>query len=213
MAIAQLITHQQSSQQSFAVWNLLGFYLFAVSGLPVPLAEASSSLVVRYPCEDSQCGCQNAAACWKSCCCHTLAEKLAWARRNGVAPPAAVLQQLATHNERVSKPTSACGEGCCDSAGNSDVPIRTCCSRPVSSDRQAEDQHVARGVTLLAATGCGGNLFGLPGIVPGVSAPVGFEIRADADSETVSVNETFTYCELSYPPRQPPPQDVRFVAV
>lgn len=44
----------------------------------------------RYPCEGCGCGCGSAAECWSHCCCHSEHERLVWAIRNGVRPPAGV---------------------------------------------------------------------------------------------------------------------------
>lgn len=41
----------------------------------------------RFPCENCPCGCTTAESCWRSCCCRTDAEKLAWASEQGVIPP------------------------------------------------------------------------------------------------------------------------------
>lgn len=49
----------------------------------------------------------NAEACWRKCCCHTNAEKLAWAKQHGVTPPDYVV--AAAERER----SSACGGSCC----------------------------------------------------------------------------------------------------
>jgi hypothetical protein len=45
----------------------------------------------RYPCEEHACGCSSARECWTNCCCYTQHERLVWALRNGVAPPADVV--------------------------------------------------------------------------------------------------------------------------
>lgn len=42
----------------------------------------------RYPCESCACACASARECWTSCCCFSPARRLAWARRNGISPPA-----------------------------------------------------------------------------------------------------------------------------
>lgn len=44
----------------------------------------------RFMCESDGCGCATSHQCWTSCCCHSLTERLAWAIREGVAPPAFV---------------------------------------------------------------------------------------------------------------------------
>jgi hypothetical protein len=71
---------------------LLALYGLVVSGLPIPMASEFAQQFVRYPCEDFACGCASAARCWKSCCCNTLEEKVAWANENGVVIPDCVRQ-------------------------------------------------------------------------------------------------------------------------
>lgn len=62
-------------------------YLALCSGIPLPLGVASPVDGRPYPCQHHRCGCGSAEKCWQSCCCMTMAEKLAWARQNGVTPP------------------------------------------------------------------------------------------------------------------------------
>lgn len=81
------------------------YTLVVASGAPLPLAWIATSSVPkvesaeRFPCESSPCGC-TADRCWTSCCCHTMAQRLAWARREGVRPPEEALAaaQLAGHD-------------------------------------------------------------------------------------------------------------------
>ena len=71
---------------------LAGWFLAVAVGLPLevrlPAAKVvDSSEAERFPCETCPCGCATADHCWKKCCCHSLAARLAWARREGVRPP------------------------------------------------------------------------------------------------------------------------------
>lgn len=85
-------------------------------GMPMPrLATKDQSQ--PFPCQQRACGCVNADACWKSCCCHTNGEKIAWAKKHGVKVPdfvvAAVLKEgVATAKSccmaKASKPASCC---------------------------------------------------------------------------------------------------------
>lgn len=72
----------------------------------------------RFMCESDGCGCATAHQCWTSCCCHSLTERLAWAIREGVAPPAFVKfsdeQWLAAMNS--VEPGKAHCELCVDEA-------------------------------------------------------------------------------------------------
>lgn len=78
-----------------AVW-----FVLHASGFPIPVASLSSSQDVqskdRFPCESCQCGCPDANYCWTQCCCHTIQERIAWAKRNDVRPPEEVLLKAAS---------------------------------------------------------------------------------------------------------------------
>jgi hypothetical protein len=70
------------------VMTMLLVYTTTAVGLPLPLG--GKSLIQgegAYPCAAGACGCRSADHCWTSCCCHTLAERLAWAKRRGIQPP------------------------------------------------------------------------------------------------------------------------------
>ena len=105
------------------IWLVTLGWCLVASGLPFPgsgVAERGGGPPRRvakdrsrpFPCMDSPCGCASAQQCLTSCCCHTPAERLAWARRHGVE--VGVLEAL----ERLAAPTSrsACSnaaEGAC----------------------------------------------------------------------------------------------------
>lgn len=67
--------------------------LASVVGIPViaPVAKDTSK---PFPCAYRACGCRTADDCWKKCCCFSDAQKLAWARANGVTPPADFLARV-----------------------------------------------------------------------------------------------------------------------
>src|SRR5918994_3191755 len=76
-------------RQAIAVLAMIGL-LAATVGIPVlrPVrGPGGKDLSQPFPCMHSVCGCQDAAACWQGCCCHTNREKVAWAEANGVTPP------------------------------------------------------------------------------------------------------------------------------
>jgi len=113
------------------VWPMLGLYALVVSGLPLPLAipPAPGTAAARklagkdrsrpFPCMDKACGCDSAERCFSSCCCHTPAETLAWAKARGLEP--AVLAAL-SRRVAAAKPAPAAG-GCC-----AVKPQRSCCA-------------------------------------------------------------------------------------
>ena len=61
-------------------------YLASVWGYPLPQA-ATVDRSVPFPCQDHHCGCASAEQCWRSCCCFTPAERIAWADKHGVTIP------------------------------------------------------------------------------------------------------------------------------
>lgn len=86
-------------RQRLISWTLLSAIVLLVLGIPLPSSPVSKSTSEPFPCQHCACSCQSAARCWDKCCCHTDSEKLAWAARNGVQPPAFLVA-------RVSRATS-----------------------------------------------------------------------------------------------------------
>jgi hypothetical protein len=78
-------------RQALVAAALAGF-LCATAGFPLVVpATADKERSQPYPCMNHPCGCKSAEACWRGCCCFTMAQKLAWAEENGVTPPAFVV--------------------------------------------------------------------------------------------------------------------------
>jgi hypothetical protein len=67
--------------------TLLAAYVVTAGGIPLPSGDSAQKSGGAYPCAGSACGCRSAEQCWRSCCCHTLAERFAWAREHNVRPP------------------------------------------------------------------------------------------------------------------------------
>jgi hypothetical protein len=117
--------HWISPRQVVATLSLAAF-LAATAGLPVIhpwLSPLGKDLSQPFPCQHSACGCQNAEACWRGCCCRTNRQKLAWAEEHGVKAPTYVAQQA--QREKVvgscclntKKPSGVFGgSACCASA-------------------------------------------------------------------------------------------------
>jgi hypothetical protein len=74
---------------------LAAMYLFVVVGVPLPLPTVLKDNSAPFPCMNRPCGCQSADQCWKSCCCHTPAERLAWAHKHGIQPPLSLIAEMA----------------------------------------------------------------------------------------------------------------------
>jgi hypothetical protein len=127
--------------------TLIGAYIIVAAGIPLPAAKLPGKNGELFPCAASGCGCNSAEKCWRSCCCHTLAERLAWAAKNGVQPPDFALAEaarsgldatgkpLAAKLVKVALSTKTCCHGkhkCCESAAKA----RTCCSSPDESQEE-----------------------------------------------------------------------------
>ncbi len=111
--------HLRSGLRQALSWATIAALIACSVGFPLP-ASVEKETAVPYPCMNSPCGCKDAEYCWRNCCCHSLQEKLAWARDNGVAPPAYVLAA-------VERPA------CCKKDVQKNV-AKTCCSahaRPI----------------------------------------------------------------------------------
>jgi hypothetical protein len=109
---------------------LLAAYAVTAAGVPISLGTRARANRELFPCMASSCGCRTADQCWRSCCCHSLAERLAWAYHRGIQPPRFVLAyarragfDLAWLAE--SSRRGRASDKCCAST-KSDVPT-TCC--------------------------------------------------------------------------------------
>jgi hypothetical protein len=74
--------------------------------LPVPATKPGAT---PFPCQHHACGCRDAESCWRSCCCLTTQEKLAWAERHGVKPPKFVLSAA---NDGPETKAACCSHKC-----------------------------------------------------------------------------------------------------
>jgi len=121
--------------------SLLVLVSFCASFVPLPVASRSSiekDQSTPYPCQNRPCGCRSAEACWKSCCCFTNREKLAWAEANRVVPPTYVIAAAAKESaDAVCK-----SGGCCSKQKPAvlqeivvtDLKAKRCCSSSNHSD-------------------------------------------------------------------------------
>jgi hypothetical protein len=67
--------------------TMLAVYVVTAAGVPLPSGNHVHKSGELFPCSECPCGCATPEQCWRSCCCHTLAERMAWARVHGVRPP------------------------------------------------------------------------------------------------------------------------------
>lgn len=77
----------RSFRRRLARLTLLAVYIITAAGVPLPAGNRPHKSGELFPCSECVCGCATAEQCWRSCCCHSLAERMAWARAHGVRPP------------------------------------------------------------------------------------------------------------------------------
>jgi hypothetical protein len=119
----------------------------AVPGLDVAGVIAAKDRSVPFPCMNSPCGCASADQCFRECCCTTLAERLAFARRHRLdAALVASLEARMPATDVVAErkaPRACCAsdhasKGCCESQAKSTAPPRgagkSCCDDAVAAD-------------------------------------------------------------------------------
>jgi len=162
-------------------WLMLAAYGLVVSGVPLPIARwpaAAGSTVAKqlagkdrsrpFPCMDKPCGCATAEQCFSSCCCHTPAQRLAWAKAHDVE--AAVVAALERRVATAAAPTGGCcttgGESACCSAAAEPPPdldgpdvcrdYESLAAEPAESPRHDADPSASRTVILRDMLACGG---------------------------------------------------------
>ena len=133
-------------------------------GIPLPI-PVEKSTTEAFPCMNCPCGCKTAEKCWRDCCCHTHAEKLAWARDNGVTPPAYVLaaaQQPSCCSKKAA--TSSC---CSSHAKTKCCGSKSACQQP----KPKLTRKISSTVLVLMAQRCQGLTSSLTALPPSVMPP------------------------------------------
>ncbi len=175
--------HPPPPVRRIIAWLAIVGYSLVASGLPLPLgnmgADTTDSPAAKrlagkdrsnpFPCMDKPCGCATAEQCFSSCCCHTLAERLAWAKLHNVH--SAVLAAL---EHRVARDALTDGlvialpaakkPSCCSS--QSPARASCCSSQPAASSlppsgpetpgSQEPEASRSQTVTLRAMLACSG---------------------------------------------------------
>lgn len=119
------------------VLTSLAAFISACVGVPlaIPNQAPQKDLSAPFPCQDSICGCMSATQCWKSCCCRSNREKIAWAKKHGVTPPKFVLAAAELEPALESTPKKSCCSAHGETAKNA---AKNCCSTKESSDKAAK---------------------------------------------------------------------------
>jgi hypothetical protein len=223
---------QRSLARVFVLVLTLVGHLAITLGFPLPApTRRKPTDGVAYPCQSRPCGCLTSEQCWAGdCCCFTLADKLAWAEANGVAPPEHVRPLVESRRSRPTppKPKSCCAESdpatepsataaptccrerpACESAPAADCPLCVASTTPECREKKAPtaDQTGVRWVVGLFAQKCRGEgpagLFQLdPAVVPDL-APV-FLAGPDCGDHAAPRSEraaSLTHAPPTRPPR------------
>jgi hypothetical protein len=140
----------------------------AATGMPLPVLAAGQQkdFSQPYPCMNHPCGCMNAEQSWRSCCCLTMEEKLAWARENGVEPPEFVREFVGKTTTNPGNSENCQSGGCCHSKGqgsqnkapsccDSEVPKTTENEKPKAPSSQPRKMMVVLGMMALRCQGQG----------------------------------------------------------
>jgi hypothetical protein len=146
--------------------TLLAMYVMTAAGVPLPTGISAKSGEM-FPCMGCPCGCNSAEQCWRSCCCHTLAERMDWAHDHGVRPPEYAIDE-ARHQGIdlcwLDDPSysSTTAKICCASKTGSGKPC-CCCHH---DDHGKDASKVARSIVVWRAMACGGQSMNWLAAVP-----------------------------------------------
>ena len=170
----------------------LALYLITCAGFIIPLPVAgkagSQDDSEPYPCQHHNCGCSSAKQCWENCCCMTTAQRLAWARDNGVQAPAGLTAKAE------EKPKSCCGSSCCHQepepaveSHDADHEQSKCCGSTCSAsgrshlaNGQTKSKTPVRWVSFIEAQKCNGG--SVDWMAAGVSIAPAFPVHVEQDS-------------------------------
>jgi hypothetical protein len=81
--------------------------------LPWRVAAGGLSDEVPFPCQHSACGCRTARQCYAHCCCHTPAQRRAFARRHGVDLESLGVEVPREHPVSTEPPEPSGTRSCC----------------------------------------------------------------------------------------------------
>jgi hypothetical protein len=179
-------------------------------GVPITRGPRKGGLQ-PFPCQDCPCGCVDAEQCWRSCCCQTNAQKLAWARAHHVTPPDFVVAAAGRETRGGPKADPNDAASCCSRLR----AAPPCCRRgtepsrrrPLASADRASSAHgQVRWVLLEAANRCRGvNSFWL--LLSQVAVPAASVWRpAEPACLDDCVGRTIRLLSVRIPPPVPPPK-------
>jgi len=214
-------------------------YGLLLTGLPLPIPSHSGpKSTERYPCEDSACGCSDAEQCWSQCCCNTLRERLAWARRHRVRPAESALLAAtrqgydishweygeARDSTRIALVAEPADDmDCCSMGGDRRASVNCCqmqatggecppkdCDAKETIDRRTHVQDRRSKIVMMQALACRGIFHTWLTIASNIPPRA---VRAPRDLWVVETVAQDSYRALArFDPPDPPPPKERFGA-
>ena len=194
---------------------LAGWFLAVAVGLPLEVRLPATKVVdsseaERFPCETCPCGCATADHCWKKCCCHSLASRLAWARREGVRPPqyAIAAAEAAGFDMTCWNGTPGSSRLAQDSSmGDKDVQQRTSFSKKMHHDESTPKARslTFKPVVVLHAIACQG-MTNDGTLLVATPPPAVVALPARLGVSEFLMTKAWLYAALVGEPPFPPPQ-------
>lgn len=206
----------RSARRSIA-GGMLVCYALVMFGVPLPESAPEAGSEQPYPCQHHACGCRSAEQCWRSCCCFTDEEKLAWAERNGVTPPDSFAGRRAVQGRAqvarlrdsgslsCSRRSSSCSSGSshCGLPDIANSSPRHCCKTRDPNDGPKKRIRLVVGIEALKCRGLGAGWTIIGDFVP--PAP---QVLWQFDPFVIGTL-AFPSCrlpEIFFPPPAPPPR-------
>jgi hypothetical protein len=123
-------------------------YITIASGVPAPIGRPLGKGGELFPCSTCGCGCATAEQCWRSCCCHTLAERMEWARKHGVRPPDHAIVKAQAEGLDLAWLGIPSLPSCCNQIAKNSLPpscqkraAATCCNSARSCCDRSNEPH------------------------------------------------------------------------
>jgi hypothetical protein len=173
------------------------------AGVPLfPVVQKDRS--TPFYCQDRACGCRDAEACWRGCCCATDQQKQEWARRHGVRVPVAHAQPMPRPDETL-EPRGTPRDCCRTKSSGTALPRESSHADCHGNDQRAEG-HCSTIVLSSAQAHCQG-LGPLVYVLScGLPFVPQFELAAPMITGWLRAAPTAPIASPIFPPPSPPPR-------
>jgi len=179
---------------------------FCLSFVPLPVDQLTvKDLSEPFPCQHRACGCRSAQQCWKTCCCFTNAQKIAWSKTHHIKLPSFVVVAAQLESQRNKTRPGLIANS----------PAKHCCrkkatSRQLAQQTRSDVSHGSKTRYVLAAfarecQGQGWFWNALPWAIP--LEPDATSDRRDEIGEMLEPPAVFL-AAIGFRPPVPPPRHV-----